>query len=241
MVFTFTSSTGRNLLMGENQRENEVLLHHSLPTDVWFHVSSLPSAHIYVRSCADLSLGPDSNWGIDDDTVAECCKIVKGNSIKGCKMKAVKVVASRWSNLVSPQGSEDGVVAFADEGECRYWDGVEKDNGLCRRVEKSWEREDVGKWEGERRAYLEEERRRVKKERKEGERKKKQEEEEERKRKEEMSYDRVFEKIDLNDGGEGAEDLFGDDGGDWGEGEDGEEGEEGEGGGGRYADECDFF
>ncbi|GMI47576.1 hypothetical protein TrCOL_g4635 [Triparma columacea] len=235
MVYTFSSSTGRDLIMGENQHENEVLLHNCLPTDVWFHVSSLPSAHIYVRSCSDLSLGPSSNWGIDPKTISECCRLVKGHSIKGCKMGSVKVVASRWSNLLSPEGSEEGVVAFRDEGECRYWDGVEKDNGLIRRVEKSWERADVGRWERERREWVEGERRRVKRERKEQKEREREEERERKKKEEELSYDRVFEKIDLNDGGDGAEDLFGDEDGDW-----GGEGEGGGGGGGRY-DESDFF
>ena len=119
-------------------------------------------------------------------------------------------------------------MGFEDEGMCVYYEGVQKDGGLIRRMDKSKGKLDVGVFRGEQRAYEDEERRRVKEEMKRGKEKKDEEERERKRLEEENSYERVFERVDLNDKG-GNEDLFGDEG-DW-----------GEGGGGYYANEADFF
>ena len=56
---------------GLDKYENEDLIKHSLPHDVWFHVDALSSAHVYLRppegACppASLPLGPlptRANW-----------------------------------------------------------------------------------------------------------------------------------------------------------------------------------
>ena len=37
------------IYMGRDKFENEELLQHGLEVDVWFHVSQLSSAHVYLR------------------------------------------------------------------------------------------------------------------------------------------------------------------------------------------------
>ena len=44
MVFYFTSKSGTVMYMGRDKYENEDLIKHSLPHDVWFHVDNLSSA-----------------------------------------------------------------------------------------------------------------------------------------------------------------------------------------------------
>eukprot|EP00520_Triparma_pacifica_P012168 CAMPEP_0118651016 /NCGR_PEP_ID=MMETSP0785-20121206/10558_1 /TAXON_ID=91992 /ORGANISM="Bolidomonas pacifica, Strain CCMP 1866" /LENGTH=191 /DNA_ID=CAMNT_0006543435 /DNA_START=170 /DNA_END=742 /DNA_ORIENTATION=+ len=191
MVFTGQSSTGRTLIMGENQRENELLIRNSLPTDVWFHVSNLSSAHVYVRSCIDLTLTPSEDWGIDQATINEACKLVKHNSIKGCKLQEATVVATRWNNLKKVEGTEDGVVGYHEESQCKYYASVKKDNGVGRRFDKSKGTADIAEWEVERKRYYKEQKNLEKKQRRDEEARKKEEERERKEREEEYSYDRV--------------------------------------------------
>ena len=35
--------------MGKDKYENEKLIANSLPEDIWFHVKSMSSAHVYLR------------------------------------------------------------------------------------------------------------------------------------------------------------------------------------------------
>jgi hypothetical protein len=51
MVFYYTSTSHPNdavIYMGKDKTENEELIKYSFPKDVWFHVESLSSAHVYL-------------------------------------------------------------------------------------------------------------------------------------------------------------------------------------------------
>lgn len=51
-MFTFTASDGTLLYMGKDKFENEELIKHGWPEDIWFHVDGLSSAHVYARVLA---------------------------------------------------------------------------------------------------------------------------------------------------------------------------------------------
>lgn len=44
-----SSAPDYQIFMGRDKFENEDLIAHAFPEDVWFHVSELSSAHVYVR------------------------------------------------------------------------------------------------------------------------------------------------------------------------------------------------
>jgi hypothetical protein len=46
---SFHPPEGYTLYMGKDKYENEDLIRFGLPEDVWFHVDSLSSAHVYLR------------------------------------------------------------------------------------------------------------------------------------------------------------------------------------------------
>ena len=48
-MYFFTAKDGTQLYMGKDKYENEGLIKHGWPEDVWFHVDSLSSAHVYAR------------------------------------------------------------------------------------------------------------------------------------------------------------------------------------------------
>eukprot|EP00775_Hariotina_reticulata_P000091 gene91-250_t len=65
------------IYMGRDKHENEELIKYGLPTDIWFHVDDMSSAHVYLRLpvCASLD-------DIPADTLEDCAQLVKHNSIQ---------------------------------------------------------------------------------------------------------------------------------------------------------------
>lgn len=107
--------------VGEDKHENEYLIKYGWPGDVWFHVDSLSSAHVYFRVCTDAA--PLKGVPIDDlpvDSVYDMMQIVKHNSISGCKLASTKIVYTAHSNLKKTFQMESGTVTFHDTKLCRY-------------------------------------------------------------------------------------------------------------------------
>ena len=82
MVYTYKVRLSPNLAgaicyMGLDKHENEVLISSGVPTDVWFHVDGLSSAHVYLRLPSRTpSLTLDD---IGEETMEDLCQLVKNN------------------------------------------------------------------------------------------------------------------------------------------------------------------
>ena len=131
MVFFFTSSEGYTIYMGKDKYENEDLIKYGLPEDIWFHVSDLSSAHVYLRLNKGQKLEDLSEFSI-----AECAQLVKANSIEGCKRHDVKVVYTRWRNLNKTSDMEVGAIGYHDKTKVRSI-RVEKDNAIVKALNKT--------------------------------------------------------------------------------------------------------
>ena len=118
MVFYFTTSSGLLVYMGADKYENEELIKYGWPEDIWFHVSKLSSAHVYVR----LPRGPLRKAFRETGTLdhlpeldlAELCALTKANSIEGCKKASVTVVYTAWENLHKRADMDTGTIGFRD-------------------------------------------------------------------------------------------------------------------------------
>lgn len=66
------------------------LIKHALPQDIWFHVSQLSSAHVYLR------LPPGVEWdtGIPADTLEDCAQVCVQTSL----CKPVQISHSSWGH-----------------------------------------------------------------------------------------------------------------------------------------------
>lgn len=82
MVFFFTSESKDRqtyyIYMGRDKFENEELIKYGLPTDLWFHVDDMSSAHVYIRLPEDKSFDT-----IPEEILLDCAQLVKANSIEG--------------------------------------------------------------------------------------------------------------------------------------------------------------
>jgi len=135
MVLYFKSNVVQpeaNIFMGKDKFENEDLIKWGWPEDVWFHVSELSSAHVYLR----LKEG-DSIDNIPSSLLDDCCQLVKANSIQGNKMNDIEIVYTPWSNLKKTAAMVEGQVSFHNDKEVRKVKVEKRINAIINRLEKT--------------------------------------------------------------------------------------------------------
>ncbi|XP_026190994.1 coiled-coil domain-containing protein 25 [Cyclospora cayetanensis] len=134
MVFTYQCSTpGYEIYMGRDKYENEDLIAYAFPEDVWFHVSELSSAHVYVR----MPFGQTDYERIPPEVVEEACQLTKHNSIEGCKQSEVTIVYTSAPNLKKTASMDTGQVGFKQQSKVKYVHNVKKDKDMIKRLEKT--------------------------------------------------------------------------------------------------------
>mmetsp|Transcript_17549 Transcript_17549/g.30110 ORF Transcript_17549/g.30110 Transcript_17549/m.30110 type:complete len:220 (-) Transcript_17549:386-1045(-) len=154
MVFYFTprncveGSQDFLIYMGRDKVENEDLIKYMWPTDCWFHVDDLSSAHVYLRLPDDCTMEQ-----IPADTLEDCVSLVKANSIQGCKQSTVAVVYTMWSNLKKTGAMDVGQVGFHNERAVKRVPIVHKNSDIVKRLERT--RREVARPDlaGEKEAY----------------------------------------------------------------------------------------
>jgi hypothetical protein len=126
--------------VGRDKHENEHLIKYGWPGDIWFHVDSLSSAHVYFRIKnlhSNLKI-PIDGIPIDDlpvDTIYDMMQICKNNSIQGSKLASCKMVYTPHSNLKKTFSMDSGTVTYHDTKLCRYG-RCEKDRPRIKQLEK---------------------------------------------------------------------------------------------------------
>jgi len=216
-MFFFKSTACPEVLlyMGKDKHENEDLIKHGWPEDVWLHVDNLSSAHVYIRlparadlpaSSSSASSSPSSDalrWdALPEALLAECGQLVKANSIEGTKRPSVTVIYTPWANLRKDGSMDVGQVSFHDPQLVRRVHVGERDKDVLRRLGASKE---------ERFPDLAEERRRrdaelkgaQKQEARERAKRDKELEEQRRKLVADRSYDKLFDGAAAAGGGGG--------------------------------------
>lgn len=174
------------IYMGKDKYENEDLLKYSLPGDVWFHVDNLSSAHVYLRL-------PDGKTihDIPEDTLEDCCQLVKANSIQGNKQNKINIVYTLASNLKKNGDMVVGQVGYHDTKSIMEYRVEKRVNEIVNRLNKTKE-ELYPDLEAEKEAWLVKERQKGKLEAQRLKALEKSEKEEKQRLKELMSYDRIM-------------------------------------------------
>jgi len=166
MVLQYTSTAVDPpvvLLRGVDSYENDELIENMLPIDVWFHVDSLSSAHVYLRLKEGQTIDD-----IPKQLLEDACQLVKANSIQGCKLAEVKVVYTMWSNLKKLPGMKPGEVSFVNPSIVKRVN-VKKEKTIVNRLQKTektividyeseradWDRKEAEKKKAERKINLE--------------------------------------------------------------------------------------
>ncbi len=148
MVFYFKSSNSKYMIyMGKDKYENEDLIKYGIPTDIWFHVSGLSSAHVYLRLNEEETMDD-----IPEEVLKECAQLVKENSRDGRKKQTVSVCYTPWSNLLKRASMDVGEVSFKDDKLEKFYHGVSKDNTVLNYLKKTME-EKIVNLEAEQNSY----------------------------------------------------------------------------------------
>ena len=139
MVFFFEVRGGLTVYMGADKHENEALIANGWPEDIWFHVDSLSSAHVYLR----LPRGPllkqfkeTNSLEHMPEALEDCCQLVKANSIEGCKVTC-DVCYTAWENLDKRSNMDTGTIGFRDIKQRTLVKHVEKNKAITNRIDKT--------------------------------------------------------------------------------------------------------
>ncbi|NXO46219.1 CCD25 protein, partial [Locustella ochotensis] len=97
-----------------------------------FHVDKLSSAHVYLR----LHKGQTMD-DIPKEVLSDCAHLVKANSIQGCKLSAVTVVYTPWSNLRKTPDMDVGQIGFHRQKDVRSVRVERRPSEQLRRLERT--------------------------------------------------------------------------------------------------------
>ncbi|KAF1826129.1 DUF814-domain-containing protein [Dissoconium aciculare CBS 342.82] len=135
MVYYFTSNIvepAAFIYVGKDKVENEDLIAHGWPEDVWFHVDNLSSAHIYLR------MRDNETWdNIPEELLTDCAQLTKANSIEGNKKDNVTVIYTPWSNLKKSGNMATGQVGFKDQKLVKRLYVEKRENPIVNRLNKT--------------------------------------------------------------------------------------------------------
>ncbi|WWC61022.1 uncharacterized protein I303_103600 [Kwoniella dejecticola CBS 10117] len=162
MVIFFASKAvtpPATIYMGRDKVENEELLKYGLPTDIWFHVDKLSSAHVYLRQTPEQSHG---EWDkLPPALVMDLAQLVKANSIEGNKKDNVTVIYTPFTNLKKSGDMAVGQVSFHADKKVKRIRVPTRDNAIVNRLNKTKVEREVDH-ESERQERLREEGRKKK-------------------------------------------------------------------------------
>jgi hypothetical protein len=118
--------------MGKDKYENEDLIKYSLPLDIWFHVDSLSSAHVYLRLPDGVTMD-----NIAPEALEDAAQLVKANSIQGCKVNNLSIVYTPASNLKKTPGMDVGQVGYYNEKNIKKMIVDKKNNDIVNRLNRT--------------------------------------------------------------------------------------------------------
>lgn len=122
---------------GRDKHENEALIAHGLPIDVWLHVDDLSSAHVYLRPPPSHPPTLPTIDAIPQCVLDDACQLTKANSIAGSKAASVAICYTPWANLLKRQSHDVGTIGFKDEKVVRHVLHVKRDAEAVKRIEKT--------------------------------------------------------------------------------------------------------
>ncbi|CAK4032048.1 Hypothetical predicted protein [Lecanosticta acicola] len=137
MVYYFKSTAvdpPAFIYVGKDKVENEDLIAHGWPQDVWFHVDNLSSAHVYLR------LPAEQTWdSVPRDLLTDCAQLTKANSIEGNKKDNITVIYTPWANLKKTGDMATGQVGFHNNKLVRKVHVEKRENAIVNRLNKTKE------------------------------------------------------------------------------------------------------
>lgn len=99
----FTSSSGRTILIGKNNLQNDKLTFTAQPDEIWLHVKDMPGSHVII-------VGEEP----DDQTLLEAARLAAAYS-KGAGSSQVPVDYTLRKYVKKPSGTKPGFVIYTHQ------------------------------------------------------------------------------------------------------------------------------
>lgn len=127
------------IYMGRDKVENDPLIKHSHPKNIWFHVDKLSSAHIYLQLTKDQIKNFKSfeSFQIDEELLNQLGQLTKANSIKGNKLNNVSIIYTPVENLHTDGSMDIGTVTFKNNKLVKRFNVVKKENAIINKLNKT--------------------------------------------------------------------------------------------------------
>ncbi|EMG50115.1 CCDC25 Coiled-coil domain-containing protein 25 [Candida maltosa Xu316] len=134
-----SDSTSYTIYMGRDKIENDPLIKHSHPKNIWFHVDKLSSAHIYLQLTKDeiKNFKSFENFTINENLLTQLGQLTKANSIKGNKLNNVSIIYTLVENLHTDGSMDTGTVTFKNPKLVKRFNIAKKDNSIINKLNKT--------------------------------------------------------------------------------------------------------
>lgn len=146
MVYYFTATIPgdfvdetRQIYMGRDKIENDPLIRHSHPKNLWFHVDNYSLAHVYLQLTEEeiLSWKQFELFQVNDDVLTQMAQLVKANSIKANKLNNITVIYTTVENLHTDGLMDTGTVTFKNPKLVKRIKVVKKANEIINKLNKT--------------------------------------------------------------------------------------------------------
>ncbi|EER33943.1 hypothetical protein CTRG_02761 [Candida tropicalis MYA-3404] len=132
-------TTEATIYMGRDKIENDPLIKHSHPKNIWFHVDKLSSAHIYLQLTKEQikSFKSFEKFSIEEDLLTQMAQLTKANSIKGNKLNNVTIIYTPVENLHTDGSMDIGTVTFKNPKLVKRVNVAKKENAIINKLNKT--------------------------------------------------------------------------------------------------------
>lgn len=146
MVFYFNAvipgeieDVTRQIYMGRDKIENDPLIRHSHPKNLWFHVDNVSLAHVYLQLTPEEIQGfkQFETFQVNGELLTQMGQLVKANSIKGNKLNNVTIIYTPVENLHTDGLMDTGTVTFKNPKLVKRMTIAKKDNQVINKLNKT--------------------------------------------------------------------------------------------------------
>ncbi|CCG25354.1 hypothetical protein CORT_0H02440 [Candida orthopsilosis Co 90-125] len=132
-------STSHTIYMGKDKFENDPLIKHSYPKNIWFHVDSHSSAHLYLQLTQDqiMNWKSFSDFTIEEDLLIQLAQLTKANSIKANKLNNITIIYTPVENLHTDGSMDTGTVTFKNPKLVKRVKISKRENAIINKLTKS--------------------------------------------------------------------------------------------------------
>ncbi|EGW30543.1 uncharacterized protein SPAPADRAFT_63384, partial [Spathaspora passalidarum NRRL Y-27907] len=120
------------IYMGRDKIENDPLIKHSHPKNIWFHVDNYSSAHLYLQLTKKqiLDFKQFESFVIEPNLLEQIAQLTKANSIKGNKLNNITVIYTPVENLHTDGSMDIGTVTFKNRKLVKRVHVAKKENAI---------------------------------------------------------------------------------------------------------------